>query len=252
MTTLLGLYLIVVSVLLIYFIYELWPPGPSTEGAVTAFGKLRFDVSRETRIILIVLVVGGLGSYIQAAVSFVTFTGHRRLYMSWIWWYILRPFTGPALALIFYFAFRGGLLSTTASTEDISLFGVAAISGLVGMFSRQAIDKLSELFNTLFRTEQALERGDSVRNPIPVVTSIEPSTVQIGSDTPITLTGNNFLPESVIRLNGADLPTTFVNEIQLTTIVAASALASPGSVQVTVNNPAPGGGTSNTLTITAE
>jgi hypothetical protein len=39
---------------------------------------------------------------------------------------------GVALALIFYFVVRGGLFSSSASGNDISPFGVAAISGMVG------------------------------------------------------------------------------------------------------------------------
>jgi len=66
-----------------------------------------------------------------------------------------------ALALIFYFVVRGGLLSTGAAASDMSAFGVAAVAGLVGMFSKQATDKLRELFDNLFRTEQG--KGDDAR-----------------------------------------------------------------------------------------
>jgi hypothetical protein len=67
-----------------------------------------------------------------------------------------------ALALIFYFVVRGGLLSTGAAASDMSAFGVAAVAGLAGMFSKQATDKLRELFDNLFRTEQG--HGDDARS----------------------------------------------------------------------------------------
>ncbi len=37
-----------------------------------------------------------------------------------------------------------------------------AISGLVGMFSKQATDKLDELFNNLFKTEKEQDKTDSI------------------------------------------------------------------------------------------
>ena len=107
------------------------------------------------------LCTGALGSYVHAATSFASYVGNRRLMLSWAWWYVLRPFIGMALALIFYFVVRGGLLSTGAAATDVSVFGVAAVAGLVGMFSKQATDKLRELFDNLFRTEKG--EGDDAR-----------------------------------------------------------------------------------------
>jgi hypothetical protein len=75
---------------------------------------------------------------------------------------VLGPFIGMALALIFYFVVRGGLLSTGAAASNMSVFGVAAVAGLVGMFSKQATDKLREWFDNLFRTEQG--HGDDARD----------------------------------------------------------------------------------------
>ena len=67
------------------------------------------------------------------------------------------------LALIFYFALRGGflLLTSDRNAPNISPFGVGALSGLVGMFSKQATDKLREMFDNLFKTGQG--RGDEER-----------------------------------------------------------------------------------------
>jgi hypothetical protein len=49
-------------------------------------------------------------------------------------------------------AVRGGLLAAQASADAVNPYGVAALAGLVGMFSKQATDKLREVFDTLFRT----------------------------------------------------------------------------------------------------
>ncbi len=117
----------------------------------------------EFRLIILVIFAGALGGYIHAATSFATYTGNRSLLGSWYWWYVLRPFIGIALALIFYFSLRGGilLLTTDSGTSEISPYGMAAISGLVGMFSKQAADKLREVFDTTFASQKG--KGDEER-----------------------------------------------------------------------------------------
>jgi hypothetical protein len=93
----------------------------------------------------------------------------------------------------------------------------------------------------------------NVNNPAPVVTSLIPNSVVAGSAAfTLTLNGSGFIPASQIRWNGANRPTVFVSGNQLTTQVAAADVLNVGAAQVTVFNPAPGGGTSAgaTLTIT--
>ncbi len=171
----LGIYLLVLGALLSYFILKLWPrmiPGSNgTDVLVTKVAlfwkSFEFEAPYEIRLILIVLVAGALGSYIHAATSFIDFVGNRRLLASWVWWYILRPFIGMALALIFYFVIRGGLIFLSAEGGDINPYGIAAVAGLVGMFSKQGTDKLKELFDNLFKTEKKDERMDKLENPVP-------------------------------------------------------------------------------------
>jgi hypothetical protein len=54
------------------------------------------------------------------------------------------------------------LLSTGADASQVNLFGLVAVAGLAGMFSKQAIDKLREVFDNLFRT--ATGTGDVERS----------------------------------------------------------------------------------------
>lgn len=254
--TVLGSYLTLLSILLAYLVYEIWPTAePDASGripdtTITLFGDLiELTVSAELRLILLVMVVGALGSYVHAATSFANYVGNRRLELSWGWWYILRPFIGLSLALVFYFVIRGGLFSTGARTADISTFGIAAVSGLVGMFSKQAISKLKELFDNLFKAE---ELEDRLTSPVPAIVTIEPSTVQAGRDLSLTVNGSHFLRESRVRFKGEDRPTTFVSATRLRVHLSASDLASPGEAEVTIFNPPPGGGTSNTVTLKIE
>lgn len=143
---------------LIYVCYMLLPDNGGK--VVNLFG-VDFILASESRLALLVIVVGAIGSSIHTLTSFTRYIGYNKFYKRWIWWYLLRPFAGSALALIFYFVIRGGLFTSTNSTE-INLYGIMAISGLVGMFSKQATDKLNELFGNLFRTEKVLDKKDSI------------------------------------------------------------------------------------------
>jgi 6-phosphogluconolactonase (cycloisomerase 2 family) len=62
--------------------------------------------------------------------------------------------------------------------------------------------------------------------------------------------GQNFPANSVVRWNGSDLPTTFVDSTKLTAQFSASNIAAVGTAVVTVFNPGTGGGNSNTAIFT--
>jgi hypothetical protein len=124
--------------------------------------KWTFPISFEVRLLAIVAVAAAIGGFVHVATSFATYIGTGKFDSRWLWWYTLRTPIGVALALVVYFAIRGGLLTASAlSSADINPFGIAALSGLVGLFSKQATDKLEETFKTLFRTAADSARGDS-------------------------------------------------------------------------------------------
>jgi hypothetical protein len=162
---LVGFYSIVVSVALMGCLLWLWPERMKDTAEwselLTPDWLGHRPVGPDTRLLLVVLCMGALGSTVHAATSFASYVGNKRIVLSWTWWYLLRPFIGASLAVLFYFVVRGGFLSTNSAATDVSVFGVAAISGLAGMFSKQATDKLREVFDNLFRTEQG--QGDDAR-----------------------------------------------------------------------------------------
>jgi sugar lactone lactonase YvrE len=88
-------------------------------------------------------------------------------------------------------------------------------------------------------------------NPAPTVTSLLPPGAAAGSaGFALTVNGTGFVSGSVVRWNGADRTTTFVSGTQLTAAITAADIATAGTAQVTVFNPAPGGGVSNTVPLT--
>jgi 6-phosphogluconolactonase (cycloisomerase 2 family) len=66
----------------------------------------------------------------------------------------------------------------------------------------------------------------------------------------LTVNGANFGGASVVQVNGSSRPTTFVNAGQLSAQIGGGDLAAAGKLSVAVFTPAPGGGTSNSLTFT--
>jgi uncharacterized protein (TIGR03437 family) len=74
--------------------------------------------------------------------------------------------------------------------------------------------------------------------PDPVVTSLNPSSATAGSaGFTLTISGTGFLPGATVQINGSVLATTFVNAEQVTALVPASIIGSPGYVLGEVVNP---------------
>jgi hypothetical protein len=85
----------------------------------------------------------------------------------------------------------------------------------------------------------------TINNPAPVLDSLSPANVTAGSGAfTLEVTGTGFVAGSTVRWNGADRPTTFVSSTRLQASISASDLSAGGIIQITVFNPAPGGGTS--------
>jgi IPT/TIG domain-containing protein len=147
---------------------------------------------------------------------------------------------------VLYFAVRGGLLPMGAEVGSVSLFGIAAISALAGMFSKQATDKLREVFDTFFKTAAGDQRADKLHNPLPSIAAIDPPSVPVGgAEVKITIKGSNFIEESVVRVNDSERPTDFASTTQLVAHLTPADTQTPGAYPLTVFNPPPGGGASS-------
>lgn len=86
----------------------------------------------------------------------------------------------------------------------------------------------------------------SADNPVPGISALAPTEATAGTGAmTLTVEGSDFIRSSVVQWNGSPRPTTFVSSTRLTATLGAQTLAAAGTYEVTVVNPAPGGGVSN-------
>ena len=266
-TIVLGTGLWLVGVGLIGTLVGLWPIIERTHRpdagstAVRLFGSpVTFTFTPDTALLALVVVASAIGGFVHTATSFSTYVGNRRLTRSWLWWYLLRAPIGVALAVLFYFALRAGLLSTQVPSQSINPYGVGALAALVGLFSKQATDKLREVFETMFRTAEGYgddERKDKATNPRPLIVGIVPPRLPAGSDALILdLQGYGFIPSSVVQVGRPDRPVeaiprtmTYDSPTVLRVVLDAEDVAEVGTLEIVVVNPEPGGGRSNPVTV---
>lgn len=86
--------------------------------------------------------------------------------------------------------------------------------------------------------------GGNSFNATPAITGLFPPIVTAGSQSfTLYLTGNNFLTTTTAQWNGVNRPVVFNNQTnQIAMTILDGDVANPGNGQITVTNPAPGGG----------
>lgn len=84
----------------------------------------------------------------------------------------------------------------------------------------------------------------------PSVISVSPSVLASGApDSTITVAGTGFEPSSSVLVNGTRVGTTFNSPAQLQAAIPASLLTTAGTLQISVANPASGGGNSGNVSL---
>jgi hypothetical protein len=87
--------------------------------------------------------------------------------------------------------------------------------------------------------------------PVPSISVLGSPTAQIGTGTiTVQISGSNFFPASIVRVNGAPQITTFLSNGSLTAGVDPALLGNIGELPITVINPSPGGGESSPIILT--
>jgi hypothetical protein len=247
----LGLYLILSFLAQIVLLIRFWPSTDvdPQKWKTACPAPFTCELSDDARVIVIVLISGGAGAMVHALRSFSAHMGTRHLTVGWGWWYLLRPLEGAVIALAFYLVLRGGLIGSNAADQTtakvISIYGMAGIAVLVGMFSQEAVAKLKVVAETLF--SKATSTATAQPAPKPVLTKIAPTTAAVGDKAlEVTVTGSGFTEKSKIQVNGTDAPTKFISATELRLTLTATDLQVAKTLQIGVQTPAPGGGTAAT------
>jgi len=261
----LGIYFACLAALTFYVLIATWPVVDANHGdqftTPMLFGY-RLKASPDARLFITVVAAGALGSLVHCLTSFADYVGNRNLKRSWVWYLILRTPIGVALALLFYVVLRGGLIVPAlppASSDSgpsshpwtlLNPFGLAAIAAMAGMFSRQATDKLSELFDTLFKTDESVERRDPLLNPTqPAISNTEPPRLKVNGPTQLAVNGRNFNKECTASINGQQREVRWESETRLTITLDREDVSKKGELRVIVSNPATAGGASAPLLV---
>ncbi|MFN3467286.1 MAG: hypothetical protein ACK4WF_06245 [Candidatus Brocadiales bacterium] len=153
--------LILVAFHMLYLLLEVWKEGVLVPSPFLPKLEKPYSLAGNEILIgaVIACIMGGLGSIIFCFKSIfdgvVKDSDDKAVYLA----LLFRPIYGALLALIFYFLVRGGLIAFSGGSmniptkyPDIDLMraSTAGVSGLVGMFSEQAMTKLKEFFDSLF------------------------------------------------------------------------------------------------------
>jgi hypothetical protein len=85
-----------------------------------------------------------------------------------------------------------------------------------------------------------------VNYPVPLIESLAPANVIVGTATPttVTVTGLDFTSDTTVQVNGTAQAATILSSTQLTFVLSIAEQATVSTLSITVANPAPGGGSS--------
>jgi len=156
-------YFVSLGIVAAFVLWRIWPTADGIAPVSFLGDRVAVSTDPDARLILIAALSALLGSFVHSATSFATYLGNYKLLRAWVGWYVLRPVIGMALGLVFYFLLRAGLvIVTTESAAAVNEFGVAAVSALAGMFSKQAADKLEEVFDGMVAAQKD-GRADKLR-----------------------------------------------------------------------------------------
>lgn len=152
---------VVVVALVIWGIYQYWDSATSAKAT-------------EEQVLRMVILMGALGGAIHWMSSLVNYIGNGNLFRRWIPYYVLAPFQGAALAMLVYLLLRVGVLAPPPSgtqavgpAQSLNLLGLYAFAGLTGLFAKQAIEMLRDVFAVVFKKIEAKDASSAAKPPAP-------------------------------------------------------------------------------------
>jgi hypothetical protein len=117
-------------------------------------------------------------------------------------------------------------------------------SGAITISATETLEAIATA--TGYSTSAVASAGYTIANPQPAISGISPAFTNAGGAVfTLTINGSGFIASSTVYWGASALTTTYVSATQLTAQVPAADIATAGTVAITVQTPAPGGGTSN-------
>jgi N-acetylneuraminic acid mutarotase len=128
--------------------------------------------------------------------------------------------------------------STTPTTSS------TVYSGAIPISSTQTIEAIAT--DTGYSTSIVASAAYTIANPLPAISGISPAITDAGGTVfTLTVNGSGFIASSTVYWGTSALTTTYLSATQLTAQVPAADISTAGTNAISVQNPAPGGGTSN-------
>jgi hypothetical protein len=112
----------------------------------------------EPHVLRMIILMGALGGCLHWTSSLAIYIGNGQFLRRWIPYYVLMPFEGGALATVIYLLLRVGVLSPSAVSSgpgNLNLLSLYAFAGLTGLFTKQAMQMLADVFSVIFAKIQA-------------------------------------------------------------------------------------------------
>jgi hypothetical protein len=222
--------ILITTVGAVYLLVSLWPTS-TRAGSVARIhvfgGTIRLGL--EQQLFWVVTLAGALGGLLHSIRSLYWYVGNRALKRSWLTMYVCLPFVGAAMAVVFYLVLRGGLVPAQGGAGDVNVFGFAAVSALVGLFSPQAAEKLKQIFNTLLTPAETGKDQVSTPNR-PHVTEIRPASGPAGTE--VLISGTALGAATGVLFGDTPAPVTVISQQELSTTVPAAAI--PGRRRLVV------------------
>jgi hypothetical protein len=241
-----GTWYLILAVLFFYLLITAWPVLEADKQTFKVFNIFGISCSwaPDRHMLFLVMVAGALGALTHTWTSFGDYVGNRELSTNWIWFFVLRIPIGIALAVLFYFIIRGGLLIPTVqvqapggapsnATALLNPYSIAAFSALAGMFSKQATDKLAAVFDVVFTKKSDREGALGSNKPLKVV----PPNLTKGKRVDLTVTGTGFQNDTKATINGKDRAFTRSSETEGKVAILDEDVKELGVLKLVITNP---------------
>ena len=131
--------------------------------------------------------------------------------------------------------------------------GLAFVTNNIGLGGTTPLGKLY-ILDGIFVNPSGPADGSSgtALNSLPTLTALSSSSAPVGSSNlTLTLSGRDFAAQAVVQWNATTIPSAWVSATQMQATVPALFLSAASQGNITVVNPAPGGGSSTALPFTA-